>query len=274
MLTIDKIFAVIDPTNAKQRTLERAAGLARIVDAKIHAYVSIYSTMETTDQEALQQAETHRYEMWMETIVEPVRAQGLEVETEVAWNKDWRSAIAPAAEAAGSDLIIKSSRARSASERLFMKSSDLALFKTARCPVYLIKADEVDQTHKVLIAIDARRDEKKYKNIRDNIIEYGRNISSIYDDGDLHAVHSYTDQSAYVHVTDMEKLTGLDTDHVHVVGADPEQAIAKIAEEINAQIIIIGLSTKSTLRNRVFGSTGEWLLNNLNYDLLVIFPDG
>jgi hypothetical protein len=37
--------------------------------------------------------------------------------------------------------------------------------------------------------------------------------------------------------------------------------------------VIIGLSTKSSLYNRVFGSTAEWLLNNLQQDILVVVPE-
>jgi len=65
----------------------------------------------------------------------------------------------------------------------------------------------------------------------------------------------------------------LDQEYLHIVSDEPERAIAKVAKEINAQGIIISLSTKSTLINRVFGSVGEWLLNNLDTDLFVIFPD-
>ena len=256
MSVIKTVFTVIDPTSRKQRALDRAIRIAKMNDAKLHAYLCIYSYIEADDKEALQQVETDRYEMWLEKVTEPARAEGLEVTTQIDWNEGWFASIAPAAKAVESDLIVKPSRAHSASERLFMRSSDLALFRSAQCPVLLVN-----------------RSDDKYINMRDNIIEYGREIAAAYEDGELHAVHSYADQDEYIHVRDMVKLTGLDSQYVHVVGAEPEQAIAGKAEEINAQVIIIGLSTKSSLVNRVFGSTGEWLLNNLNYDLLVVFPE-
>ena len=273
MSVIKTVFTVIDPTSQKQRALDRAIRIAKMNNAKLHAYLCIYSNIETDNLEMLQQVETDRYEMWMDKVIEPASAAGLEVTKQIDWNENWFAAIAPAAKAVDSDLIVKPSRAHSASERLFMRSSDLALFRSAQCPVLLVKSEEANQSHKVLIAIDATRTDDKYANIRDNIIEYGKDIVAAYEDGELHAVHSYSDQDEYVHVRDLVKLTGLDREQVHVVGNMPEQAIAAIAEEINAQVIIIGLSTKSNLVNRVFGSTGEWLLNNLNYDLLVVFPE-
>lgn len=272
MSIIKTVFTVIDPTSDRQRALDRAIRIAKMNDAKMHAYLCIYSNLETDDREALRKVEVKRHEAWLETIVAPARSEGLDVTTQIDWHEDWFAAIAPAAKAVNSDLIVKPSRAHSASERLFMRSSDLALFKTAQCPVLLVKSEEANQSHKILMAIDACRTEKKYISIRDNILEYGKQIVAAYEDGELHAIHSYADQEEYIHIRDLERITGLDTKYVHVIGGEPEEAIAGLAKEINAQVIIIGLSTKSNLVNRVFGSTGEWLLNNLNYDLLVVFP--
>ena len=273
MPLIKTVFTVIDPTSEKQRALDRAIRIAQMNEAKLHAFLCIYSNIEADDMETLQQVETSRHKMWLDKIIEPARAAGLDITIQIEWDKDWFAAIAPAAKAVDSDLIVKPSRAHSASERFFMRSSDLALFRTAQCPVLLAKSEEANQSHKILAAIDANRTDSRYVNIRDDIIEYGKEMAAAYVDGELHAVHSYADQDEYIHVRDMVKLTGLDREHVHVVGSEPEQAIAMKAEEINAQVIIIGLSTKSSLVNRVFGSTGEWLLNNLNYDLLVVFPE-
>ena len=273
MLSLDTVFAVIDPTTEHQRALDRAIRIAKFANAKLHAFVSIYSDLDTQDEDALRQVETSRYELWLDRILNPAREEGLEITSQIEWQKDWFAAIAPAAKAVNADLIIKPSRAHTASERLLMKSSDLALFRTAQCPVLLAKSEASNLTHKVLMAIDARRDDEKYKSIVEKILKFGRDIRDCYEDGQLFAVHSYTDQEEYVHVRDLAKLTGLDTENVFVIGDEPEQAIARKAGEIDAQVIVIGLSTKGTLRNRVFGSTGEWLLNNLDCDLLVIFPE-
>jgi len=273
MITIKNIFAVIDPTKETQRALDRAVHIANITRATIHAYVCVYSNLEADDPDDLRRTEMSRYSYWLDKILEPLKAQGLDVKAQIDWNEDWRKAIAVSAKAVDSDLIIKPSRTHSASERVLMHSSDLALFKTAQCPVLLIKSEEGIRTHNVLMAIDAKREDSKYNEIRDKIVDFGKAASSAYEDGELYAVHGYSTQDKYVHVTDFGKITRLDNDHVRVVGAEPEEAIARVAKEIDAQLIIIGLSTKSTLVNRVFGSTGEWLLNNLNQDLLVIFPE-
>ena len=275
MIVIDNIFVVIDPTINKQRTLQRAARIAKKTNAKIHAYLCIYSTKEADDQNALKETELSRYEPWLENIVAPIRAEGIDVSTQIDWIHDWRNALGAAAKQLNSDMIIKSSHKRSATKRMLMSSSDLALFKTATCPVMLVKSEESAGHHRVLAAVDAKRQGERYNHIFNAVIEYGKDVAAAYEDenSELHIVHAYPDPEDYVHVTDVEKRTGLSGSHVHIVGEKPEQAIEKVAREIDANYIIIGLSTRSTIANRVFGNTAEWLINNLDQDILVVITD-
>lgn len=275
MIVIDNIFVVIDPTTNKQRTLQRAARIAKKTDAKIHAYLCIYSTKETEDQNALKEAELSRYEPWLESIVAPIRTEGIDISTQIDWTHDWRNALGAAAKQLNSDMIIKSSHKRSATKRMLMSSSDLALFETATCPVMLVKSEESVGHHRVLVAVDAKRQDERYNHIFNAVIEYGKDVVAAYENenSELHVVHAYPNPEDYVHVTDVEKRTGLSGAHVHIVGEKPEQAIEKVAREIDANYIIIGLSTRSTIANRVFGNTAEWLLNNLDQDILVVITD-
>jgi nucleotide-binding universal stress UspA family protein len=57
------------------------------------------------------------------------------------------------------------------------------------------------------------------------------------------------------------------------VNGTPEEAIVEVAKEINAQIIIVGMSTKNTLTNRIFGSMIDRLLNSIDQDILIVIPE-
>ncbi|MCH7696868.1 MAG: universal stress protein [Proteobacteria bacterium] len=276
MIVIDNIFVVIDPTINKQRTLQRAARIAKKTNAKIHAYLCIHSSKEADDQNALKEAELCRYELWLKNIVAPIRAEGIDVSTQIDWRRDWQNALGAAAKQLNSDIIIKSSHKRSATKRMLMSSSDLALFETAMCPVMLVKSEESVGHHRVLAAVDAKRQDERYNHIFHAVIEYGKDVvAAAYEDenSELHVIHAYPNPEDYMHVTDVEKRTGLNGSHVHIVGEKPEQAIVKVAREIDANYIIIGLSTRSTFSNRVFGNTAEWLINNLDQDIFVVITD-
>ena len=273
MKELKTIFVSIDPTTNKQLALERAAAIAKkCPGSKLFAYVCIYSNIETNDAEALKLAEITRHQLWLEEIIAPVRAGGVEIDIIMEWNEEWRYAIGPAAERAGSDLIVKSSRTRSPIQHRLMTTSDFALFKSASCTILTVRSEEQEMRGNVLVAVDCKRESAEYNEILDEALAHGRRSSTVTRNGELHVVNAYSTQDEYVHVTDVVNRTGVDAKFVHVVGDEPELAIARVAEEINAALVIIGLSTKSSLVNRVFGSTAEWLLNNLTQDILVVIP--
>jgi len=123
------------------------------------------------------------------------------------------------------------------------------------------------------MTIDAYRQDKAYKRIFDTVIAYGKAAAASYDNGDLHVVYAYSDSKDYVHITDLSKRTGVETSRVHVIGGEPEREIVEVAKEIDAEMIVMGVSTKSTLRNRVFGYTTAYCLNNTDSDILVVITE-
>ncbi len=274
MININNLFVVIDPSTDQQYALQRAIRIARVVDAKIHAYLCIFSGVEAHDPEALRRVETARYEPWLESMVEPARAAGLDVTTELEWSPDWREAIGIAAERADSDLIVKSSHRRTAKKRLMMTSSDMTLLESANCSVQLVSTEVVSDLTRALIALDPKREDEKDQSIFQSVVTWGKAVKeSAHENGELHAVYAYTSSDEFRNVGDVAKRSGIDPSHIHQVYGRPEEAIVEVANEIDAQIIIIGLSTKSTLTNRIFGSMMDRLLNNIDRDILVVIPD-
>lgn len=273
MLTLNKIFAVIDPNTDEQIALKRAVRMAKIEDADIHAYLGLSPTVVAHDPEALKRVELARHEPWFENIIEQEKSAGVNITTEIEWSPDWRTAVGAAARRNSSDIIVKSSYPRSAEKkRLMITNSERILLDTAPCPVRLVSTESYDKSHKVLITIDATREDDKYDDILNGIIAYGRAIANSYDDGELHAVHVYDNQDSFRHVTDIAKRVGTDTEFVHVVGGKPEVAIVELAQQLDAQVIVVGLSTRSTLMNRFTGYMTDKLLNNIDRDIMLVVP--
>ena len=109
----EKIFVVIDPTSNQQSALDRAVALARHYGARIHAYLCIYSSLETDDPEMLKKVEMTRYKLWLDTFIEPIRAKGIDIDVQIDWSPNWREAMRDAALQSECDLIIKQTTRRS-----------------------------------------------------------------------------------------------------------------------------------------------------------------
>ncbi|MBL1141093.1 MAG: universal stress protein [Proteobacteria bacterium] len=272
MTEINTIFAVIDPSTDKQHALQRAIRIAKVCNARIHAYLCISPSLETHDIEALERVERTRYALWLDNIIDEVKEENIDISYELDWNQDWRTTLGPAAIRANSDFIVKSSHRRSASKRLLMTSSDQALLETAHCSVQLVSSEVASDLYKVLIAVDTTRTDEKYQKIFEAVVEFGKTVAGSHDKGELHVVHAYSSSEDFQHVTDIARRVGVDSDYVHVNGNELEDAIVEVAENINADIIVIGLSTRSTLANRIFGNRVDKLLNNIDRDILVVIP--
>ena len=272
MPEINTIFTVIDPATDKQIALQRAMGIARVTSARIHAYLCISPTLSSHDAEALERVERARYQPWLDQIVQGVRDEGIEIEGELDWSNDWRGSLGSAAVREKSDIIVKSTHRRSTARRLLMTSSDTALMSSAQCSVLLVSTDRPDQPQNVLMAVDTRREDEEYQKLMDTIIDFGAAASSAYEGCELHAVYSYSSQDEFQHVTDIAKRLNIDTEKVHASVGDPEEVITEVAEKINADVVVVGLSTRSTLANRIFGNIVDKLLNHMDHDILVVVP--
>lgn len=272
MPEIKTVFAVIDPATDIQIALQRALGIARVTGARIHAYLCISPTLSSHDADALERVERARYQPWLDQIVEQVRAEGLEIDGELDWSNDWRGSLGSAAAREKSDIVVKSTHRRSTARRLLMTSSDMALMGSAQCSVLLVSTDRPEQPKNVLMAVDTRREDEEYQKIMDTVIDFGMAASNAYEDSELHAVYSYSSQDEFQHVTDIAKRLNIETDKVHATVGDPEEVISEVAKKIDADVVVVGLSTRSTLANRIFGNIVDKLLNHMDTDILVVAP--
>lgn len=269
-IKLENIFVVIDPTSEHQRALTKAVDLARHYGSRINAYLCIYSRLETDDPEMLQRVETARYQLWLETFLEPIRKEGINIELQIDWSPSWREAMRDAALKSDSDLIIKpTTRTRKRGVR--MTSSDMVLFETAKSRVLLTSRRE-HGTYNILAAVDPLREDARYRKLYESVMKVSRHVEAVHADkgAELHVVYAYPDQDDYMHVTKLAEETGVDSSHVHVVGGRPEEAIKKVAGELDAYLVVIGMSTSGIVTHRLFGATSDWILNNVEHDILVI----
>lgn len=271
MPTLSKIFAVIDPTTDHQIALTRAGKIAgRNENISIHVYEAIHGSFDSADTDASQRVETARHRAWLDTLVAPLREAGLEVVVEVEWTAKWRDAIAPAAERAGANLIIKAANARSGAQRRLLKTADWTLLRNAPCPVYQIKKDEISTNIKVLIAIDMSRDDELHCQLNDLVIDYGKSLLVGADGAKLFAVNAYPNADNFVYKDDLAAKAGVDPSNAHTVEGKPEEVIPEVAELVEADIVIVGTAARDGIKAAVIGNTAEKILDAITTNILTV----
>ena len=272
MAKINQIFTVIDPTTKNQRALNRAVLGAKSTGARIHAYLCIASNMDADHFHDFIEAETSKYQTWIDDLIEPIRADGIDIDVEIERHDDWRSAMGPAATRSGCDLIIKNAHQRLESTTTSLSSSDWSLFRSAPCPVMIAKSERSSGSGNVLVAIDSMKEDGAYEKVIDETLGFARVAVASYREGTLHVLSAYAASYNKVNAPNLAERTGVETEHIHVSGERVEEAIEKCATDIDAELIVIGVMKTPRLSGVLFGTTTEWLLNHLDRDIMVVIP--
>lgn len=269
MSSLNRIFAIIDPTNDNHRLLKRLERVAKLRGAKILAHCCIFSGTRSQDQDELEKVEVERHSLWLDKLLEPLREAGIEVEYQIAWDPEWRDNICTAANESGCDLVIKATKRKGLPGRL-RKSSDWQLLRTANIPVFLIKRQEPFESAKILVAIKDDQSDEAYLKMNDSIIALANEILEPYKQGELHAVRAYKDWDDFINPADLAKRCDIDRTHAHSITGHPEDAIAEIANELGAEMVVMGAIARSGVTRKMFGNTVERVLDKLDCDVVTI----
>tara|TARA_R110002073_G_scaffold267439_3_gene430744 strand:- start:483 stop:1307 length:825 start_codon:yes stop_codon:yes gene_type:complete len=271
MAVLSKIFAVVDPTTDNQIALTRAGIIAgRNENISLHVYEAIYGVFDNADAAAVERVETARHRAWLDTLVAPLREAGIEVVVEVEWSAHWRDAIAPAALRAGANLIIKAANARSGAQRRLLKTADWTLLRNAPCPVYLIKKDAISTNIKVLMAIDMSRNDDLHRKLNDLVIDYGNTLLVGAEGASLFAVNAYPSADKFVYKDDLAAKTGVAPRNAYTIEGPPEKVISEIAEQVEADIVIVGTAARHGIKAAVIGNTAEKILDGIRTNILTV----
>ena len=140
MAQCSKLFVVYDPTREEQPALRRAADIAERISANLHVFACIYSdAAQAADKSAEAKRLLAQQRDILARAVAPLSARGIEVSTEVEWDKDWYHALVRASLKISADMVLKSSFKYSSGVRRLNKSSDWSVISECLCPVLLVK---------------------------------------------------------------------------------------------------------------------------------------
>ena len=273
MPDIEKIFVILDPTTMEQPSLLMAESIARRGRAAVlHVYCSIdekiiraEAGMEPDQVRTDTQANVSE---WIERLVTPTRALGLDVEIEVDISPDWRKATVAAVARQEYMLAIKGMSQQARPKRLFRDSSDWQLLRDLACPVYLVKTSPNRRVSKVLAAIKHRTEEQVYTEANELILQTARGIAAGLD-AELHVVTAYKNDFHYPDRQKFADRCDLPRNQVRAEMGSARAAITKAAKEIGADLVVIARVGKTGSKHDV-GHTAEKVIDTLDTNLLVL----
>jgi universal stress protein E len=289
-----------------QPAVQRAAWLARHSGAELELLVCYYNEYLSGDRlfdspslEKARDEVIENHERHLETLAEPLRAEGIVVKSSAVWDHPLYEGIVRHAVECGADLVIKDTHHHSAVTRALLTNTDWNLIRTCPMPLWLVKPVELHDHPIFVAAIDPMHQHDKPAALDDEILHVCRTISDKVG-GDVHAFHSYDPRiavatataNAYIPVSlpfdeieqqmhedhqkrfrEITQFHKVDDDKAHLVAGLTHEELPEIAKRLPADVVVMGAVARNRWKRLFIGATAERTLEDLPCDLLIIKPD-
>jgi nucleotide-binding universal stress UspA family protein len=307
------LFVLNNRTDETSPSLLRAIALAKTNQADL-TLLHVLPTLSLTSyakklgissqqfKEKVQAHEEARLHQLLSSL-EP----GLGIKTELKVGKRYIESIR-AVQAENFDLVIKEADAIDWFSR-FLGSDDMHLLRKCPCPVWLMKKDEKPCYRNIMAAVDfdTGRDRASSDALNQTILDLACSMS-LSELATVHAVNAYdVPESGFISLwvenpdkveQEMAKAEHLDRQYrmnallselkdrmgeesyrylslrFHIVPGIPDRELPKMAEIIEADLVVMGTVARTGIAGVIIGNTAESVLSQLNCSVLAIKPKG
>ena len=302
-MNYQKILAVIEPELSSQKSLARAIEIAKINGASITAFLTIYdfsyemTTMLSMDErENMRQAVIDDRTDWLVKLVtEKFSTPGVSIDVKIVWhNRPYESIIYEVIDK-GYDLIVKGTQQNDSLKSVIFTPTDWHIMRKAPVPVLLVKEHDWPKGGQIIAAINVGVDVEEHISLNEEITKQALHFAKLLS-SNVHLVNSYPgtpanivieipefdpriyDESAKQHHLDcMQKHSAkhhINQEHCHVDIGLPEDVIPKYAEQLDAELVVLGTVGRQGISAALIGNTAEHVIDKLNCDVLAIKPHG
>jgi len=306
MNEISTILAVVDPTVEDQPAMRRAAWLAARTGAELELLVCYYNEYLSGDRlfdsPSLEKARAEviaNQERHLEELAEPLRKNGVVVRTSAVWDHPLYEGIIRKAVASGADIVLKDTHHHSAAARALLTNTDWSLIRACPMPLWLVKPRDLDDQPTIVAAIDPMNQHDKPAALDDEILHLSKMLGE-KSGGAVHAFHSYDPRiavatataNAYIPVSlpfdeieqqmhedhqkrfsEITSFHGIADDHSHLVAGLAHEELPSIADELDADVVVMGAVARNRWKRLFIGATAERTLEHLPCDLVIVKPD-
>ncbi|RWX57292.1 universal stress protein UspE [Photobacterium chitinilyticum] len=303
MTKYNNILVVADPAQDHQPALSRAVDLAkRSQEVKITLFLAIYdfsyemtSMLSSDERLAMRKGVVIQREEWLKDITRQYVDDGFNIDITVVWHNRPYEAIIAEVFSNHHDLLIKATHDHVKLGSVIFTPTDWHLLRKCPCPVLMVKEHSWPENGKVIASVNLAADSETHEQLNDAIVSEAITIAELLG-AEVNLVNAYPatpvnitielpefDPASYSdavrghHLTSMKALRhkhGLPEEQTHVIEGLPEDVIPKVAEDLDAELVILGTTGRTGLSAVFIGNTAEHTIDSLNCDLLALKPEG
>ncbi|MFC1740532.1 universal stress protein, partial [Pseudomonadota bacterium] len=121
----------------------------------------------------------------------------------------------------------------------------------------------------ILAAVNTQAKDAVHVALNEKIIERGLFLSE-YFGAEFHVVNAYKDSEDFPDRALIGRMSGLPREQIHRDMGKPEDVIAGISEKINADMVILGISSRKGLAATFSSHTTEKVMEKINIDVVAL----
>lgn len=303
MKKLHNILVIVDPTAHEHPSVQKAAALARACNARLELYVC--DTRSAREARLLAERAkdprrplTVNLKPMLEALAGPLRVQGIDVSTECDYAEILVEALRERVCRTAADLVVKDTHPHSLLQRTFITNTDWHLIRECPRPLLLTKPRAWRSPLTLLAAVDPGNVNDKPAALDKEILEWSNCVGQ-RSGAHVHVAHVYVPLTVAATAADVvaplgsvltadalqseerqkrEELTellapyGIAAERVHLELGVASDALPGIAQQLGADLMVMGAIARSGLKRLFIGSTAERVLEGLPCDVLVVKP--
>jgi len=298
-----KILVVIEPENEPQKVVRRAAWLAKMMACNIELLLCdpysnplMIGVIPSAKASELERAVEQVQQELVNELAAIARDQGIDVSTEVVKERPIADAVLARARTSKPEFVMKGTHYHSDAERGLMVDTDWQLVRTCPYPIWLVKADEIEDRPVIVAAVDPTHDHDKPAALDDVIVNMAKMICGLTA-GEVHLFHTYErlagigDKAMKVFRPIELEIDKIDQrikeDHrkaldllaekndigkklVHQLPGRTRELLPAFVRSKNAQLVVMGALARWGLKRMIIGSTAERVMDHVPCDIVVV----
>ena len=301
MIKYRNILVVIDPNMEAQPALYRAAEVARLQDsATIKVFMSIYdfsyeitSILSVEERDEMREGVVAQRRAWLEGLIQPYLDEGLDMTLKVVWHSRPSESILNEVNQHGHDLVIKSAHQHSLLESFIFTPLDWQLIRKCQLPVLLVKEHDWPADGNIVVALNFSS-EPEQDSLNQKLFKEANHVAKLVK-ANVHLVNAvpaptvnialevpgftpeiYNEAILLHHQSMMDEFARehhVPSAQTHVIEGLPEDVLPEIAEQLDAELILLCSLGRTGWSAALIGNTAEQVVDSLHCDLLVLKPD-
>jgi universal stress protein E len=296
------ILVIIDPTTNDQIALKRAIELAKHTKSELTAFLSIFdfsyemtTILSSHEREIMRDSVIADRKAWVEEIVAEHNPDNIDIKIRVLWHNRPFEAIIKQVIEYKFDLVIKSTHQHDKLKAVIFTPTDWHILRKCPCPVLLVKEHHWPENGNILAAVNIGSDEDEHQSLNKIITEEANNLAKIIN-ANVHLVNSFPGTPVNIAIeipefdaqeyneTMLKNHQKLMAKHAEKFNIKPENTYVReglaedvindIANEIDAELVVLGTIGRTGLSAAIIGNTAEHVIDQLKCDVLALKPLG